>query len=647
MEFLYKDSRGNIPVSSQRSISRDDWVSPNTDCSTIPLEAMEHRAKPQDAMPDNIGIGPNGTFLEMDWVLKPVWYNHKFHWEAWIPTGPTLPDPLQFSFPQILEEHPDYLMDPYHANDLIDILLEFWNAIAAIINIRPYQDGNISPHPFNWNQLREKYMSPENVIRVQADTIRATLSYGGFVVWWATSIHDWSSDLTELTIYKIQQIINKCGTQRRGVLVDLAQDWREVGIAHWIANDIPVYYVWDNRLANTNRFLWLSPSILSTAIASMLNYDNQDIVMAGTGISDDEKETLALYDEFLQEIELPDNHTSNPLTAADEFSIYWIVDFCGWECRPLDTVAVAREYSRCYHWGNECGSIQRFTVWRFRPRYTSALILRAGIKHSGIAINCQQSDREIRELFKGALAPRPGERFNLEGWRLSSSVMYDEPIPARIADCQVTKHCEPPRNTTRHPDHVSLLAHMLPREQSTPRPSSRTSTPASNSGDNSPHTPSYMACWVEDMAKIGQSTLQSSSRTTPEERGHRWGRRFANLDPTFSRPGDRSASPRPSLQQSIGAKEVLRELLVCGLRHKGLPLVQKCPTWSLSKDMNWNPLLLQYGILMFWDLESQVCMRYWSLCTTGISTISQILECAILHGVCFAIGVQAKDIEIF
>ena len=208
------------------------------------------------------------------------------------------------------------------------------------------------------------------MIRVQADAIRATLSYGGFVVWWATSIHDWSSDLPELTIYKIQQIINKCGTQRRGVLVDLAQDWREVGIAHWIANNIPIYYVWDNRLANTNRFLWLLPSILSTAIASTPNYDNQDIVMAGTGISDNEKETLALYDEFLQEIELPDDHTSNPLTAADKFSIYWIVDFRGWECRLLDTVAVAREYSRHYHWGDECGSIQRFTVWRFRPCYT-------------------------------------------------------------------------------------------------------------------------------------------------------------------------------------------------------------------------------------------------------------------------------------
>lgn len=50
---------------------------------------------------------------------------------------------------------------------------------------------------------------------------------------------------------------------------------------------------------------------------------------------------------------------------------------------------------------------------------------------------------------------------------------------------------------------------------------------------------------------------------------------------------------------------------------------------------------------MYWDLESQVRMRHWSLCATGISTISEILERAILHGVRFAIGIQARDIEIF
>ena len=235
----------------------------------------------------------------------------------------------------------------------------------------------------------------------------------------------------------------------------------------------------------------------------------------------------------------------------------------------------------------------------------------------------------------------------MEGWRLSSSVTYVEPIPKHITDRQITMRHKLLADNETHSNHIPLLSHMLPRDQAKTRPSSRASASASNSGSNSPHIPSYTSRWVEDMAKVGRSASQSSTRTTPEDRGRRRGRRFANPDPTFSRPGNRSASPRPSVHRSIGEKEVLRESLVRKLRHKGLPLVQKRPMWSLSKDMTWNPLLLQHGILMYWDLESQVRMRYWSLCATGISTISEILGRAILHSVRFAIGIQARDIEIF
>ena len=68
---------------------------------------------------------------------------------------------------------------------------------------------------------------------------------------------------------------------------------------------------------------------------------------------------------------------------------------------------------------------------------------------------------------------------------------------------------------------------------------------------------------------------------------------------------------------------------------------------QIDNEREWECRLSQMKtmkcILMFWDLESQVRMRYWSICAPGISTISQILERAIMHGVRFAIGIQAKD----
>jgi len=221
--------------------------------------------------------------------------------------------------------------------------------------------------------------------------------------------------LPELTIYKTRQLVNSCGTQQCGVLVDLQKDWRGISLAHWIVNSVPIYYPWNQQIASVDHFLRLSPTILSATIPSSPHDRDSDIIMAGTSISEQVKTTLALYNEFLQEIELPDENSSNPLLNNNNFPIYWIVDFQGWECRPLDNIEVTHKYSLRYHWASECNSVQKFTIWRFCPCYTLALVLGAGIKRSGATKDCQRSDWEICELYKGSLAPRQGERFNLGG----------------------------------------------------------------------------------------------------------------------------------------------------------------------------------------------------------------------------------------
>ena len=131
---------------------------------------------------------------------------------------------------------PEYTIELYHADDLVGTLKEYWNAIAAIINVPPHQDGNEAPHPFGWNRLRDVFPTPEAAIRTRAEAIRASLTYSGFLGWWTTSIHDWTKDLPELMVYKIRRIVNEGGSARQGVLVDLQNDWRELSIAHWMAN---------------------------------------------------------------------------------------------------------------------------------------------------------------------------------------------------------------------------------------------------------------------------------------------------------------------------------------------------------------------------------------------------------------------------
>jgi len=107
----------------------------------------------REAISKEAGIGPNGTFLEMDWALEPAWYNHTLHWEVWIPTGLLIPNCMQFSLPPIREELSGCIIDTCHAEDLVKAITESWNAIMAIMNVYPYQDGNTSPAPFNCTLL--------------------------------------------------------------------------------------------------------------------------------------------------------------------------------------------------------------------------------------------------------------------------------------------------------------------------------------------------------------------------------------------------------------------------------------------------------------------------------------------------------------
>ena len=255
MEFLFKDKRGLSPPYSHRLIDNIEWISPNADCSSIPLEAYEYKDKTRKAISEEVSVGPNRTFLEMDWALGPAWYDRALHWEAWIPTGPLIPTRMQFSLPPIREESSGCIIDPCHAEDLVEAITESWNTIMAIVNVYPYQDSNTSPAPFDWTLLRGRYPSPEAAIRVRADAVRAILSYAGFLIWWTSSIHDWATELPELTVYKTRQLVNSCGTQRRGVLVDLQKDWGGISLAHWIANGVPVYYPWNQQLASIDRFL--------------------------------------------------------------------------------------------------------------------------------------------------------------------------------------------------------------------------------------------------------------------------------------------------------------------------------------------------------------------------------------------------------
>ena len=111
MEFLYLDGSGNILTLSTRLVGRTTWVSPNMDCNDIPLESMESRARAKGVKPDDMAIGPSGTFLGLEWTQEIDWHDRNTHWHAFCP----IPN-AEFSMPSHLTLD---LAEEFHVEDLI------------------------------------------------------------------------------------------------------------------------------------------------------------------------------------------------------------------------------------------------------------------------------------------------------------------------------------------------------------------------------------------------------------------------------------------------------------------------------------------------------------------------------------------------
>lgn len=154
------------------------------------------------------------------------------------------------------------------------------------------------------------------------------------------------------------------------------------------------------------------------------------------------------------------------------------------------------------------------------------------------------------------------------------------------------------------------------------------------------------------MLKLGKEPSrrlprEASLSTSDDSNRGRRRQRFKDSDPTFSRPGDRSASPTPVTGRTSDTAHAMHETFIRQVRFKGLNLVQERAEWKIDEDAEWNLDLLQHGYLLFWDLGAQVHVRYWANCSPEIYHLRQVLERAMTHGIRFSICVHANDMAKF
>lgn len=215
------------------------------DCNDIPLEAMESNARAKGIKPDDMAIGPSGTFLGLEWTQEIDWHDRDAHWRAFCPV-PT----AEFSMPSHLVLD---LVEEFHVENLIftvrlerrdaltACLKEYWSNVVAITTHQPYDDGNAYPLPFDWTLLARKYDTVHEVTTVTANTTRSAIDYAAFMVWWTSSVPGWEKTLPQVAVGRIRHAVNSVSPARRGILVDLKASWCELNIPHLIACRVPIY----------------------------------------------------------------------------------------------------------------------------------------------------------------------------------------------------------------------------------------------------------------------------------------------------------------------------------------------------------------------------------------------------------------------
>ena len=662
MDFLYRDSSGTIPIPSTRLVGKNTWVSPNMDCNDIPLESMEARAKAKGIKPDDMAIGPNGTFLGLEWTQEIDWHDRDTHWRAFCPV-PTaefpMPSHLVLDLAEEFQvENLVFTVRFERCDILTTCLKEYWSNVIAITTHKPFDDGNAYPLPFDWTLLARKYDTALEVTGITAKATRSAIDYAAFMVWWTSSIPGWDRTLPKVAVGRIRHAVNSVSPIRRGILIDLEVSWRELNIPHLIACGVPIAYKWNRTLEADERFLRLSPRILLASLPSSEGSQSADVTMAGTSISEEDHIALKLYNEFLEDIKPLNNTFISLAPSINEGSVYQIVDFKGWQARYFQGIDAAREYATRYQWTSELSPLARIpfiTFYRFRPQPAPMF---ANATRDRVADECGRGLREIRELYKGKCAPTLSEMYDLSG-RPSTAFKYYEPTPLAMASRlqerlrALTYTSQPP---SASPSSSPRLLGSLQQRISSPPLSYASRRPPSHARSSSVNSskPGSVSTsrWVNEMARAGKG----SSRRLPREaslsasdnstRGRRR-QRFKDSDPTFSRPGDRSASPAPIAGRTPDAAHAMHETFLRRVRFKGLNLVQERAEWKIDEDAEWNLELLQQGYLLFWDLRAQVRVHYWANCSPEIYHLRQVLERAMTHGVRFSICVHANDMARF
>lgn len=170
MDYLPLDNLGMVPAMDFRCISNEQWISLNTNCDSILLEAaafIDHHRMQRIA--DNFQPkGPTGLYLDMEWALDADWFDPDAGWRSYLPLPVEGASEWYFQLDQSTPVDPNtipplHTIFPRHLSTMEGNLHMLENCIVAVMksSIFPMRGARLGR--YDYEKLRGPFDSMETL----------------------------------------------------------------------------------------------------------------------------------------------------------------------------------------------------------------------------------------------------------------------------------------------------------------------------------------------------------------------------------------------------------------------------------------------------------------------------------------------------